>query len=82
MPSLSGFSASSLVLASRVEPAAGAGKFNRGGLKVVPLPSLTFRAGQPVHLYYELYGLTAGDDGRVRYHTEYTIRTRERTRPL
>ncbi len=82
VPDLRGFSASSLVLASRVERAEGAGKFNRGAFKIVPLPSLTFRAGQPVFLYYELYGLTAGDDGRVRYHTAYTIRTRERKRNI
>jgi GWxTD domain-containing protein len=81
-PDLSGFSASTLLLASRVEPSGEAGKFNRGGFKVVPLPSLTFRAGQPVYLYYELYGMTAGEDGRYRTHTQYTIRTRERKRNI
>jgi len=81
IPELEGFSASSLVLAGRVEPADGS-KFDRGALKVVPLPSLAFRAGQPVYLYYELYGLEPGDDGRARYHTEYTIKTRERKRNI
>ena len=81
VPDFSGFSASSLVLASRVEPAAG-GKFERGGLKVVPLPSHAFRRGQPVFLYYEVYGLTADDGGRLRYRTTYTVRTRERKRNI
>lgn len=82
VPDLRGFSASSLVLASRVEPAAGPGKFVRGGLKIVPLPSLAFRSGQPVFVYYELYGLSASEDGRVRYRTEYTVRTLERKRNI
>ncbi|MBA2564115.1 MAG: GWxTD domain-containing protein [Gemmatimonadetes bacterium] len=81
VPDLRGFSASSLVLASRVE-AGDQGKFSHGDLKVVPLPSLRFRPGQPVFIYYEIYGLSAGEDGRARYRTQYTVRTRERKRNI
>jgi GWxTD domain-containing protein len=82
VPDFGGFSASSLVLASRVEPSPGGGRFDRGGLKVVPLPSRAFRAGQPIFVYYEVYGLTPADDGRLRFRTEYTIRTREKKRNI
>ncbi|MFN2433301.1 MAG: GWxTD domain-containing protein [Gemmatimonadota bacterium] len=82
VPEPGGFSASSLVLASRIESSSGGGKFDRGGLKVVPLPSLAFRAGQPIYVYYEIYGLTPAEDGRMRYRTEYTVRTRERKRNI
>jgi GWxTD domain-containing protein len=81
IPDFRGFSASSVVLASRVE-AAPPGKFSQGPLKVVPLPSQAFREGQPVFVYYEIYGLEPGEDGRVRWRTEYTVRARERKRNI
>lgn len=81
VPDFRGFSASSVVLASRVEPAP-PGKFSHGPLKVVPLPSQAFRAGQPVFVYYEIYGLQADEDGRARWRTEYTVRARERKRNI
>jgi GWxTD domain-containing protein len=82
IPDFRGFSMSSIVLASRVDPAGASGKFARGDMKVVPLPSLRFRVGQPVFVYYEIYGLSPGEDGRTRYRTEYTVRTRERKRNI
>lgn len=71
--SSSGLSLSGIVLANRVEPANGRSVFVRWGrLKVLPLPSRMFRRSQPVFVYYEVYGLTAGAEG-ARFRTTYTL---------
>jgi hypothetical protein len=43
------------------------GKFIRGDLEVLPLPSHTFDPGQPVYLYYEVYNLFRDEDGQTHY---------------
>ncbi|MCY3870764.1 MAG: GWxTD domain-containing protein [Gemmatimonadetes bacterium] len=50
------------------------GKFQKGDLRVVPLPSKTFAKGQPVYLYYEVYNLSRDAFGQTRYRVEYRLK--------
>ncbi|MCY3679971.1 MAG: GWxTD domain-containing protein [Gemmatimonadetes bacterium] len=50
------------------------GKFQKGDLQVVPLPSKTFAKGQPVYLYYEVYNLSQDAFGQTRYRVEYRLK--------
>jgi len=45
----------------------------KGGYKVVPMPSGTYRPGQPVTIYYEVYGLIKDEFGQTHYEMEYQI---------
>ena len=49
------------------------GKFQKGDLQVVPLPSKTFAKAQEVYLYYEVYNLTRDAFGQTRYRIEYAL---------
>ncbi len=69
------FSVSQIVLASSVNPHEGTrpGKFTRGRLDVMPLPSRTFLGNQPAFVYYEIYNLAKGADGKKHYKVDFTI---------
>lgn len=73
---------SGIVLAGRVEPAADASHplVRWGRIKVLALPSLTFRREQPVFAYYEIYNLAADASGAARYRTTYTLKTAQEDR--
>ena len=45
----------------------------KGGRKVVPMPSKTYRPGQPVSIYYEVYGLGKDEFGQTHYEMDYRI---------
>ena len=49
----------------------------KGGHKVVPMPSKTYVPGQPVTIYYEVYGLTFDELGQTRYQMDYKISPRK-----
>ncbi len=49
----------------------------KGGLRVIPLPSRTFKFGQPVVVYYEVYGLQPDEFGQTRYRVDYRITAKE-----
>lgn len=49
----------------------------KGGRKVVPMPSKTYLPGQPVTIYYEVYGLTRNELGQTRYLMDYKISPRK-----
>ncbi|MYB56088.1 MAG: GWxTD domain-containing protein [Gemmatimonadetes bacterium] len=57
-----------------VEVGEQAGKFQKGDLRVVPLPSKIFAKGQPVYLYYEVYNLSRDAFGQTRYRVEYRLK--------
>jgi len=63
------------VLAARnVAPAvADEGPFVRRGLRIEPAPTLRFRTDRPLFVYFEIYHLTPGDDGRTHYTLTYTL---------
>ena len=76
-----GLSLSGLLLASTIEPARDpVDPFTRGALRVLPMPSHVFRRSQPVHIYYEVYGLDAASDGSSRFRTTYTLAASDRGR--
>ena len=69
----SGLLISDLKLSTEITPASGPGPFVRKGLNVVPNPGRLYARGQLVHVYYEVYNLDVGEDGRTSYETLYEI---------
>jgi len=49
-------------------------KYRKGNVWVLPLPSRSYRVGQGVHVYYEIYNLVRDDFGQTHYRVEYTVR--------
>jgi tetratricopeptide (TPR) repeat protein len=76
VPALAGpdLALSDVVLAYRVGEDAGPPRFLRGDLAVLARPSLEFGGEDPLHLYYEIYGLDPDDAGRRRFRVDYTVR--------
>ena len=69
---------SDLELAWRVGAEEANGKFAKGGLTVVPMPSRTYRKGQSVFVYYEIYNLEKDEFGQTGYNVSYTITSKDR----
>ncbi len=70
-----GLKISDIELAGQVKvDASAAGK---GRIEVISLPSRTYKAGQPVVIYYEVYDLKRGDFGQTKYRVDYRITPRE-----
>ena len=67
---------SELQLAYTVAESDEAGKFRKGGLRVIPIPTRTFGREQGVFVYYEIYRLKKDEFGQTRYKVEYSIRPR------
>jgi GWxTD domain-containing protein len=65
---------SDLELAGDVRDAVREGKFVKGEVQVVPLPSKTFLKGQPVYVYYEVYNLTRDAFGQTKYRVDYVLK--------
>ncbi len=65
---------SELQLAYSVVESDETGKFKKGGLSVIPIPTRTFGRDQGVFVYYEIYRLKKDEFGQTRYKVEYTIR--------
>ena len=68
---------SDLELAWQVGETTKTGKFTKGDLYVVPMPSRTYRKGQSVFVYYEIYNLNKDEFGQTKYNVSYTITSRE-----
>jgi len=50
-------------------------KFVKNGLYIVPMASRSFRRVQPVHVYFEIYNLTRGEEfGDTEYEVEHAVR--------
>ncbi|SHK69156.1 tetratricopeptide repeat protein [Rhodothermus profundi] len=69
-----GLQMSDLLPAWRILPASGPSRFVRNGWHLWPNPLRRFSVSQPVHLYFEIYGLTPDAQGRTRYTVEYILR--------
>lgn len=65
------FELSSLVLGS--VPAPGKGLLTRRSVELLPRPSLRFRRGEIIHVFLEVYGLTAGPDGGGSFREWVTV---------
>ncbi len=68
---------SDLELAWQVGEEKTAGKFTKGNLYVVPMPSRTYPKGQSVFVYYEIYNLKKDEFGQTNYKISYTITSRD-----
>ncbi|OGG55509.1 MAG: hypothetical protein A3F84_29685 [Candidatus Handelsmanbacteria bacterium RIFCSPLOWO2_12_FULL_64_10] len=69
---------SDLELAWRVSEGQLRDKFSKGELRVIPMPTRTYRKGQNVFTYYEIYNLKPDGEGQTKYQVEYVIGQRER----
>jgi len=68
---------SDLVLAGSIAKAdsTSEGKFVRNGLVILPMASRSFRRGQKIHVYFEVYNLGRGKTyGETEYEVEHAIR--------
>ena len=71
------FNVSQIVLTTnitQVEKGQKPGKFARGRLNVMALPSRTFRRDQKVFIYCEIYYLSEDNQGRKRYNIDFSIK--------
>ena len=68
---------SDLQLAWQVAAERADSRFRKGDLNVVPMPSRTYRKGQSVFVYYEIYNLAKDEFGRTNYDVSYTITSRD-----
>ncbi len=72
---VAGLKISDIELAGRVQVDSSA--TDKGGVEVISLPSRTYKAGQPVVIYYEVYSLIGDDFGNTKYRVDYRITPRE-----
>ena len=73
---------SDLELAWRISNRKEEDKFNKGTLWVIPMPTRTYRVGQNVFVYYEIYNLTKDDFGQTNYQVSYTVTKKGGFSPL
>lgn len=74
-----GLALSSLLPAYEIRPALAIrpSRFDRGGLHLSPNPLGRYQPGQPIAVYFEIYGLTEGAGGQTHYRLDYTLKPRE-----
>ena len=68
-----GLRMSDLELAWRITEDDESGKFSKGELHVVPMPTRTYGKGHSIYVYYEIYNLARDTFGRTRYRVAYTV---------
>ncbi len=66
---------SDILLASEIGDADSAGKFRKGDIRVVPMPTRNYRKAQKVYAYYEIYNLKKNRFGQTDYEVKYVVRT-------
>ena len=69
----SSFALSDVLLAYHIEPSADSSRFNRYGLNISSNPLQRYPRGQPVALYFEIYGLSADGKGQAHYQLDYGL---------
>jgi hypothetical protein len=67
---------SDLLLADALRPLAERPE-RREELGIVPSRTLRFRRGEPVHVYFEVYGLETDSEGVARYRVEFAVEDAE-----
>lgn len=65
---------SDLELAWSISKTTGPGRFQKGDVSVIPMPSRSYRMGQSVFIYYEVYNLGKDEFGQSSYQVTYTLR--------
>lgn len=66
---------SDILLASEIEDTDSAGRFRKGDIRVVPMPTRNYRKAQKVYAYYEIYNLKKNRFGQTDYEVKYVVRT-------
>lgn len=61
------------LMLSDIELANRIGEQKADSLNIIPQPSKSFSAGQPIAIYYEIYGLKKDTFGQTRYQMHYRI---------
>ncbi len=74
-----GLQISDLELAWEIASKETAGKFAKGDLNVIPMPSRTYQKGQSVFVYFEIYNLKKDEFGQTHYYVSHTITSRNAT---
>ena len=69
---------SDLELAWQISEKKEIGKFSKGHLEVIPMPTRTYPRDRSIYVYYEIYNLKHNAFGQTRYRVEYTIRSQEK----
>jgi hypothetical protein len=72
-----GLKLSDVELAASVQGDAPPGRFTKGGLRILPMPSGVFRRASPVSVYYEVYNLGRDAQGRTAYRVAYALKGRQ-----
>ena len=70
------------MLAAQIGETDADGPFRRGDLRVVPLPTRAFLAGQDMGLYVEVYNLTPDAFGQMHYRVTIQIAAQEQAEGL
>ena len=65
---------SDILLASEIRETDSAGKFKKGDIRVVPMPTRNYREAQKVYAYYEIYNLKKNRFGQTDYEVKYVVR--------
>ncbi len=70
---------SDLELAWQISEKKEIGKFSKGHLEVIPMPTRTYPRDRSIYVYYEIYNLKHNAFGQTRYRVVYTIRSQEKS---
>jgi GWxTD domain-containing protein len=49
-------------------------KFRKGDVWVIPMPSRSYRAKRPIHVYYEVYHFRKDEFGQTKYRVSYKVK--------
>ncbi len=69
---------SDLELAWQISEKKEIGKFSKGHLEVIPMPTRTYPRDRSIYVYYEIYNLKHNAFGQTRYRVVYTIRSQKK----
>jgi len=70
---------SDLILAANVIEDNTRSKYNLRGHMIFPMPSASFKQDTPIYIYYELYNLTADEQGTKHIKVDYLVSSTERS---
>jgi hypothetical protein len=74
-PSAGALELSDLELSCQYDPDARGGPFDKTAFRVLPDPLHAVPRGDPLGVYFEIYGLTPDESGRSQVSVEYTVRS-------
>jgi GWxTD domain-containing protein len=69
-----GLRMSDIQLSPRIRAAERATRFVKHDLEIMPLPGMSIQKQRPLHVYFEIYNLTANAQGETNYAIEYGVK--------